>query len=53
MQCFDGTGCYQRARAVCADGYTIFDSIDNASGMLGGGSGSVSTSHYIAFECKQ
>jgi hypothetical protein len=53
MQCFDGVGCYQRAREVCSNGYTIFDSIDSANGGISGGSGSVSSSHYIAFECKK
>ena len=42
MQCFDGVGCYKRAREVCPGGYTIFDSIDTT----GGG-------HYIAYECKK
>jgi hypothetical protein len=51
MQCFDGVGCYKRARDVCPGGHTIFDSIDRSSG---GSSGfSVSTAHYIAFECKK
>jgi len=52
MQCFDGVGCYQRAREACANGYTIFDSIDNVSGSTTNGSGFVASSHYIAFECK-
>jgi hypothetical protein len=53
MQCFDGVGCYQRAREVCSNGYMIFDSIDSTSGSVTTGSGSVSSSHYIAFECKK
>jgi hypothetical protein len=53
MQCFDGVGCYQRAREVCPNGYMIFDSIDSATGSVTGGSGSVASNHYIAFECKK
>ena len=44
MQCFDGVGCYQRAKEACPSGYTIFDSIDR---YLGSGI----SLHYIAFEC--
>jgi hypothetical protein len=53
MQCFDGVGCYQRAREACANGYTIFDSIDNTSGTVANGGGFVGSAHYIAFECKK
>jgi len=50
MQCFDGVGCYRRARELCSNGYTIFDSIDSA----GGGAGfPVESGHYIALECKK
>jgi len=49
MTCFDGVGCYKRAREVCSGGYTIFDSIDTS----GGTGGMTSSSHYIAFECKK
>lgn len=52
MQCFDGVGCYQRAREVCANGYTIFDSIDRTDGNVSNGGGFVGSAHYIAFECK-
>jgi hypothetical protein len=52
MQCFDGVGCYQRAREACSNGYMIFDSIDNAYGSTTNGSGFVGSNHYIAFECK-
>ena len=51
-QCDDGVGCYQRARGACSNGYTIFDSIDSAYGVIANGGGSVASSHYIAFECK-
>jgi hypothetical protein len=53
MQCFDGVGCYRRAREVCANGYTIFDSIDSAEGSITSGGGLIGSSHYIAFECNQ
>jgi hypothetical protein len=53
MRCFDGVGCYQRAREVCSNGYTIFDSIDSSIGVIANGGGSVSSEHYIAFECKK
>jgi len=53
MQCFDGIGCYQRAKEVCPNGYTIFDSIDSATGSISNGGGIVSSGHYIAFECKK
>jgi hypothetical protein len=52
-QCFDGVGCYQRAREACSNGYTIFDSIDSASGNITNGGGMVGSGHYIAFECKK
>lgn len=52
MQCFDGVGCYQRAREACSSGYTIFDSIDSANGSITNGGGFVGSNHYIAFECK-
>jgi hypothetical protein len=52
MQCFDGIGCYERAREACAKGYTIFDSIDSTNGSITTGTGFVGSSHYIAFECK-
>jgi len=53
MQCFDGVGCYQRAREACTNGYTIFDSIDSAGGNITNGSGLVGSGHYISFECKK
>jgi hypothetical protein len=53
MQCFDGVGCYQRAREACSNDYAIFDSIDNASGSVTNGGGIIGSNHYIAFECKK
>jgi hypothetical protein len=52
MQCFDGVGCYQRAKEVCSNGYVIFDSVDATDGIVTNGGGSVGSRHYIAFECK-
>jgi hypothetical protein len=53
MQCFDGVSCYRRAPEACPSGYLIFDSIDDASGSVIDGGGSVNSSRYIAFACKK
>jgi hypothetical protein len=53
MQCSDGVACYQRAREACSNGYMIFDSVDSTSSSIANGGGFVSSSHYIAFECKK
>jgi hypothetical protein len=51
IPCAVGVTCYQKAKELCPNGYTTVDHFTDTSGFIGNGTGYVTSTHYLVFEC--